>query len=139
MEVRRIVVVGRHEDHQPAECAQSRHAHPLPSATYQTLPITSSDAVEPTDARYASRMADVSAAQLQGDTLGVLTRVVNGEDMRVTVDGRPVAVLRAVERRGTWMKRDDFVRRFVGRQADSALTGELEAFSEDTGGEVDFL
>jgi prevent-host-death family protein len=84
-------------------------------------------------------MADVSAAQLQGDTLGVLTRVVNGEDMRVTVDGRPVAVLRAVERRGTWMKRDDFVRRFVGRQADSALTGELEAFSEDTGGEVDFL
>jgi antitoxin (DNA-binding transcriptional repressor) of toxin-antitoxin stability system len=59
-------------------------------------------------ARYASRMAEVSAAHLQDDTLGVLTRVLNGEDLRVTIDGRAVALLRALERPGTWMKRDDF-------------------------------
>jgi antitoxin (DNA-binding transcriptional repressor) of toxin-antitoxin stability system len=81
-------------------------------------------------------MAEVSAANLQDDTLGVLTRVVNGEDLRVTIDGQAVALLRPLERPETWMKRDDFVRRFAGRQADSALTGELQRFSTDTGGDL---
>ena len=78
-------------------------------------------------------MGDVPSRELRKHTRGVLNRVENGEDVTITVDGRPIAVLRPLEQRKRWMARNEFVARFARDQADAALTAELaEIFSEAT-------
>ena len=82
-------------------------------------------------------MSDVPSRELRNDTRGVLTRVENGEDVTITVDGRPIATLRALERRTRWMRRDEFVARFAGRQADAALTDDLVRLVPETTADVE--
>ena len=78
-------------------------------------------------------MGDVPSRELRNDTRGVLNRVENGEDVTITVDGRPIAVLRPLEQRTRWIAREEFVARFARNQADAALTAELAGiFSETT-------
>ncbi len=77
-------------------------------------------------------MTEVASRELRNDTRGLLRRVEAGEDVVITVDGRPVAVLRPVGARPRWMARGDFVRRFSGRQADPALAKYLRALAPDT-------
>lgn len=77
-------------------------------------------------------MADVASRELRNNTRGVLDRVEGGEDIRITVDGRPVAVLVPVDRRRPRMPRVEFLRRLADAQADPALREELRAMLPDT-------
>jgi prevent-host-death family protein len=74
----------------------------------------------------------VPSRELRNDTRGLLRRVEAGEEMVITVDGRPVARLAAVNRRPRFISREEFVRRFVGRQADPGLRADLDELAGDT-------
>ena len=77
-------------------------------------------------------MGEVASRELRNDTRGLLRRVEAGEDVVITVDGRPVAVLRPVGSRPRWMAAGELAGRLRGRQADPALAGELRALVPDT-------
>jgi prevent-host-death family protein len=81
---------------------------------------------------YDRRMADIASRELRNNTREVLARVEGGEEVTITVAGRPVARLQPVERRAQWLGRGEFVRRFADRQADAELTAELAALAPDT-------
>ncbi len=70
-------------------------------------------------------MTDIASRDLRNRTAEVLRRVETGEEITITVNGRPVAELHPVHRRLRWMSRDEFVRRVLPRQADPGLTSEL--------------
>jgi prevent-host-death family protein len=77
-------------------------------------------------------MHSVASRELRNQTRSLLDRVAAGEEISITVDGRPVAVLAPVAQRTRWMKRDSFIRTLVGHQADAELRLELAALSPDT-------
>jgi prevent-host-death family protein len=77
-------------------------------------------------------MVEVASRELRNDTRGLLRRVEAGEEVVITVDGRPVAVLRPVGFRPRWMSRHEFVHRFSDRQADAGLADELLELAPDT-------
>ncbi|MGH3666297.1 MAG: type II toxin-antitoxin system Phd/YefM family antitoxin [Egibacteraceae bacterium] len=77
-------------------------------------------------------MAEVASRELRNDTRGVLRRVEVGEDVVITVRGRPVAVLRPLAERPRWVSSDEFVRRFGRHQADPGLSRDLAALAPDT-------
>lgn len=81
---------------------------------------------------YDRRMTEVASRDLRNNTRSLLERVEAGEEVTITVDGRPVAVLHPVGRRPRWLGRDEFVRRIAPHQADPGLTRELEELSPDT-------
>jgi prevent-host-death family protein len=81
---------------------------------------------------YDRRMGDVASRELRNDTRGVLRRVEAGEDVVITVDGRPVAVLLPLGSRRRWISREEFVRRLLANQADSQLADELEQLAPGT-------
>lgn len=81
---------------------------------------------------YSRVVAEVASRELRNDTRSVLRRVEAGEDVVITVDGRPVAVLHPVGMRPRWLSRRQFVDRFEGRQADPGLTEDLRALAPDT-------
>jgi prevent-host-death family protein len=85
----------------------------------------------PSQMCYACRMGEVASRELRNDTRGLLRRVEAGEDVVITVDGRPVAVLRPVGPRPRWVSRGEFTGRLL-RQADPPLAGELRALAPDT-------
>jgi prevent-host-death family protein len=91
-----------------------------------------STVVELSHMRYARSMAEVASRELRNDTRGVLRRVEAGEDVVITVAGQPIAVLRPIRPRPRWVRRDEFVRRFAGRQADAALTDDLAEMLPET-------
>ena len=75
---------------------------------------------------------DVASRELRNNTRSVLDRVAAGESVTITVDGRPVAVLRPTGRRPRWLPRAEFVHRIVEHQADPALADELRDLATDT-------
>lgn len=77
-------------------------------------------------------MRRVGSRELRNNTGALLRRVEAGEVVTITVDGRPVAVLRPIESRPQWLPRDEFVRRVLANQADPALLGELRELAPDT-------
>jgi prevent-host-death family protein len=77
-------------------------------------------------------MAEVASRELRNDTRGLLRRVEAGEDVVITVDGRPVAVLRPIGHRRRWLSRSEFVHRISGRQADPGLAEDLHKLAPDT-------
>lgn len=83
-------------------------------------------------------MGEVASRELRNDTRGVLLRVENGEDVVITVDGRPVASLHPIERRPRWLSRERFVAAFLPNQADSGLRTELRELAPDTTDDLDF-
>ncbi len=74
----------------------------------------------------------VPSRELRNDTRGLLRRVEAGEELLITVDGRPVARLAAVARRPRFVGREEFVRRFLPKQADPALRADLDELAGDT-------
>lgn len=81
--------------------------------------------------RYAWLMSDeVSVRQLRNHTAEVLRRVESGERLRVTVDRRPVAELRPLPSRTSWVPRQRVVDALS--QADPGLRGELAEALPDT-------
>ncbi len=55
-----------------------------------------------------------------------------GEEMIINLDGRPVARITAVGRRPQLIIRQEFVRRFLSRQADPELRADLDELAADT-------
>ena len=77
-------------------------------------------------------MTNVASRELRNNTRGLLDRVAAGEEVTITVDGRPMAVLRPVGRRPRWIGRDEFIQRILVRQADPALVTDLGELAPDT-------
>lgn len=76
--------------------------------------------------------ATVASRELRNATRELLARVEAGEEIVITVRGRPAAVLRPVRDRPRWVGREEFLSRFVTRQADSGLRDELAGLAPDT-------
>jgi prevent-host-death family protein len=76
-------------------------------------------------------MTEVASHRLRKETRALLDRVAAGEDITITVDGRPVAKLVPPETRQHWMLRDAFSTRILGHPADSRLAAELDALAPD--------
>lgn len=78
-------------------------------------------------------MSEVASRELRNDTAGVLRRVRDGEDVTITVKGRPVAVLTAVSRqRRRWLSKGQFLSRLRRTQADPGLRHDLAVLASET-------
>jgi prevent-host-death family protein len=77
-------------------------------------------------------MGEVASRELRNNTRGVLDRVAAGEEVVITVDGRPVAKLLPLARRTQWMPKAQFIRDVLSHPADAGLTGELRDLLPDT-------
>ncbi|HWF22412.1 MAG TPA: type II toxin-antitoxin system prevent-host-death family antitoxin [Acidimicrobiales bacterium] len=77
-------------------------------------------------------MTDIPARDLRNDVSAVLRRVERGERLRVTVSGRPVAVLLPLPARPRSMPWNSFFGDSGRWLADPGLTRELEALLPDT-------
>ena len=78
-------------------------------------------------------MSEVASRELRNDTAGVLRRVQRGEDITVTVNGRPVALLTAVRpQRRRWLGKAELLARLQHAQADPGLRADLAALAGDT-------
>ena len=78
-------------------------------------------------------MSDVASRDLRNDTAGVLKRVQDGEEVVITVNGRPVARLVPVQpARRRWLPKAELVRRLAEAQADPGLRADLAILAGDT-------
>lgn len=77
-------------------------------------------------------MATVASRELRNSTRTVLDRVEAGEHVTITVDGRPVAVLRPAGRRPRFMPRAEFIRDVLAHQADPGLRAVLRDLAPDS-------
>ena len=91
---------------------------------------------EPSHTCYNRRMTEVASRELRNSTRSLLSRVEAGEQITITVDGRPVAQLVAIRDRPRWISRSDFVNRVIADQADPGLADEL---ADLAGGSTDEL
>jgi prevent-host-death family protein len=72
-------------------------------------------------------MSTVGSRELRNDTAGVLRRVQAGEEMTITVNGQPVAVIAAVQpKRRRWLTKTELVKRLETSQADPGLRADLD-------------
>jgi len=85
---------------------------------------------------YTCYMTEVASRELRNDTRGLLRRVESGEDVTITVDGRPVATLHSIGLRPRWISRKDFVERVLSHQADAELRSDLRELAPDTTDEL---
>jgi len=74
-------------------------------------------------------MAMVASRELRNRMRSLVTRAKNGETITITVDGEPVAELRALTNRRRWIPRDEVFASFT--QADPGLRRQLRG-SGDT-------
>ena len=81
---------------------------------------------------YIRRMDTVASRELRNQTRSLLDRAAAGEEIAITVDGRPIAMLGPIPHRTRWMPRDVFMRRVAAHQADAALRDDLTALAPDT-------
>ena len=78
-------------------------------------------------------MTEVGSRDLRNDTAGVLRRVQAGEDITITLKGRPVAVLIAAQpSRRRWLPKAEFLARMRRVQADPGLRDDLATLAGDT-------
>lgn len=78
-------------------------------------------------------MSDVPSRELRNDTAGVLRRVEAGEDVTITVSGRPVARLVPLQRaRRHWMSKAELTTLLEVAQADPGLREDLARLAGDT-------
>jgi prevent-host-death family protein len=78
-------------------------------------------------------MNEVPSRELRNDMAGVLRRAQAGEDITITVKGRPVAILTAVlPKRRRWLTGTEFMARLRRAQADPGLRDDLDALAGDT-------
>ena len=78
-------------------------------------------------------MTEVAARELRNDTAGVLRRVDDGEEVVITVRGRPVAKLVPLPAGGRrWISRAEFVERLRFAQADPGLRHDLARLAGET-------
>ncbi|OBA77953.1 prevent-host-death family protein [Mycobacterium sp. 1164966.3] len=78
-------------------------------------------------------MPEIASRELRNDTAGLLRRVQAGEDITVTVKGKPVALLTALRATRTrWLTRDELADRLDRAQADPGLRRQLSELAGDT-------
>lgn len=83
--------------------------------------------------RYGRSMSAVAARELRNDTFAVLRRVQGGEEVIITVNGRPVAQLTALRpERRRWLPRAELAARLRRAQADPGLRADLAGLASDT-------
>ena len=70
-------------------------------------------------------MSDVASRELRNQTRALLDRVAAGEELTITVDGRPVALLVQPRSRSQWMPKAQFVRQVLAHRADPGLADDL--------------
>ena len=76
--------------------------------------------------RYARSMTEVASRDLRNNTAGLLRRVGAGEDITVTVKGKPVARLVPLQpSRRRWLSRDELLLRLRRAEADPGLRQDL--------------
>jgi len=83
-------------------------------------------------------MTEVASRELRNSTRQLLERVEAGEEITITVGGRPVAMLVPVGRRPRWMAKEEFIRTVLAHQADPGLTRELREMLPDTTDDIPF-
>src|SRR5882757_10141253 len=82
---------------------------------------------------YGCSMSVVASRELRNDTAGVLRRVQAGEEVTITVNGHPVAVIAAVRpRRRRWLTKAELVQRLQASQADAGLREDLAELAGET-------
>jgi prevent-host-death family protein len=82
---------------------------------------------------YDRSMSEVASRELRNDTAGVLRRVQAGEDVVITINGKPVARLVPVQRtRREWLGRTELVRRLTVARADPGLRADLARLAGDS-------
>jgi prevent-host-death family protein len=78
-------------------------------------------------------MSEIASRELRNDTAAVLRRVSAGEDVVITVSGKPVARLVAVApRRRRWLGRRELGVRLQAQQADAGLRTDLARLAGET-------
>ena len=78
-------------------------------------------------------MTELPSRELRNDTAGVLRRVESGEVLTITVKGKPVARLAALQpNRRRWLSRVELSQRLKRAQADLGLRGDLAVLAGDT-------
>ena len=77
-------------------------------------------------------MSSVASRELRNNTRAILDRVAAGEDVTITVDGRPVATLRPAARRPRFVPRAEFVRDVLAQPADPGLRHVLRDLASDS-------
>lgn len=81
--------------------------------------------------------ATTASRELRNDTAGVLRRVQEGEEMVITVNGRPVARLAPLEpQRRRWLTRSELLGRLRQDAADPGLRADLARLAGDTTDEL---
>ncbi len=85
-------------------------------------------------------MTEVASRELRNDTAGLLRRAQAGEDITLTVNGKPVARLTPLQpARRRWLTREELVHRMGRAQADPGLRQDLAALAGDTTDDLDPL
>jgi prevent-host-death family protein len=78
-------------------------------------------------------MTTVATRDLRNDTAGVLRRVQAGEQIVITVNGKPVAELVPLTAdSGRWISRAELSRRLRTAQADPELRSDLNRLAGET-------
>lgn len=78
-------------------------------------------------------MTEVGSRDLRNDTAGLLRRVQAGEDITITVKGRPVAVLSALpHQHRRWLPKAELLARLRYGQADPGLRDDLATLAGET-------
>lgn len=75
--------------------------------------------------------SSVASRELRNHTRALLERVAAGQEITITVDGWPVAVLGPIRRHPTWVTSDEFVD-LLGTLADPGLGDELRELAPDS-------
>ncbi len=82
---------------------------------------------------YNCCMTEIASRELRNDTAGLLRRAQGGEDITVTISGKPVAVLTKLQSaRRRWVKRDEILQRLRHAQADPQLRDDLVILAGET-------
>lgn len=85
-------------------------------------------------------MTEIASREIRNDTAGVLRRVEAGEELTITVRGKPVALLtplRPTSRR--WLSRSELVERLRVSQADPGLRHDLGRLAGETTDDLGLL
>ena len=87
---------------------------------------------------YSRSMTRVASRELRNDTAGVLRRVQAGEEVTITVNGQPVAVISAASpRRRRWLTKSELLQRLQTSQADAGLREDLAELAGETTDDLD--
>lgn len=78
-------------------------------------------------------MATIPQRELRNNCSDVLRRAQAGEEIEITVDGRPVARLTGITGRRRWVPVEDFMRLF-----DTPMRPDWESFKRDVSEGIDF-